>query len=241
MRGWGKLKKGILMKKVFLIVVSMVSFVMAESVGLQYGGVYATHIHHDGSEEDVELMRVMPEECFDGVNISVEHIFGGKHAASEIPEACKKTFVATVGKVTPMQIAKGVKTVGELEVLDFINKMSESPQAYLLIDSRMPNWYESGTIPGAVNLPYNAMEFDMNLKEDYLHMLQTLSIKEQNGKLDFSNVKKILLFCNASWCGQSPSAIKILLKLGYPAEKILWYRGGLQSWLSLGFNTIKPK
>ncbi len=53
--------------------------------------------------------------------------------------------------------------------------------------------------------------------------------------------RQLYFFCNGSWCGQSPYAIKHLLKMGYPAEKLLWYRGGLQSWLMLGFNTIKPK
>jgi hypothetical protein len=42
------------------------------------------------------------------------------------------------------------------------------------------------------------------------------------------------------WCGQSPSNIKTLLKFGYPAHKIKWYRGGMQSWSNLGLNTVKP-
>jgi hypothetical protein len=31
-----------------------------------------------------------------------------------------------------------------------------------------------------------------------------------------------------------------LLKFGYPAEKIKWFRGGMQTWEVLGFNTVKP-
>jgi len=30
-----------------------------------------------------------------------------------------------------------------------------------------------------------------------------------------------------------------LLKYGYPANKIKWYRGGMQNWEILGFNTVK--
>jgi len=41
------------------------------------------------------------------------------------------------------------------------------------------------------------------------------------------------------WCGQSPTNIKDLLALGYPAHKIKWYRGGMQDWEILGLNTAK--
>jgi hypothetical protein len=43
------------------------------------------------------------------------------------------------------------------------------------------------------------------------------------------------------WCGQSPRNIKTLLKFGYPASKIKWYRGGMQNWETLGLSTVKPK
>jgi rhodanese-related sulfurtransferase len=39
---------------------------------------------------------------------------------------------------------------------------------------------------------------------------------------------------------RSPTTIKGLLKIGYPAHKILWYRGGMQDWESLGLTTLKP-
>ncbi|MGD8570515.1 MAG: rhodanese-like domain-containing protein, partial [Gammaproteobacteria bacterium] len=39
---------------------------------------------------------------------------------------------------------------------------------------------------------------------------------------------------------QSPTAIKNLLALGYPAEKIYYYRGGMQAWQSLGMTVYKP-
>jgi rhodanese-related sulfurtransferase len=57
---------------------------------------------------------------------------------------------------------------------------------------------------------------------------------------NFDNAKTLVLFCNGSWCGQSSTTIKELLKIGYPAHKILWYRGGMQDWESLGLTTLKP-
>ena len=57
---------------------------------------------------------------------------------------------------------------------------------------------------------------------------------------DFSDAKTLVLFCNGMWCGQSPNNIKNLLKFGYPADKLKWYRGGMQAWSILGLSTAKP-
>jgi len=50
-----------------------------------------------------------------------------------------------------------------------------------------------------------------------------------------------MLWCNGPWCGQSPHAIRGLLDLGYPAEKLYYYRGGMQAWQSLGLTVVKVK
>jgi hypothetical protein len=49
-----------------------------------------------------------------------------------------------------------------------------------------------------------------------------------------------VMFCNGMWCGQSPNNIRNLLGFGYPAHKIKWYRGGMQTWEILGLTTVKP-
>ena len=70
-------------------------------------------------------------------------------------------------------------------------------------------------------------------------MTTKFGAKEQNGLFYFDNAKTLVMFCNGMWCGQSPNNIKSLLKYGYPANKIKWYRGGMQNWENLGFNTVK--
>ena len=50
---------------------------------------------------------------------------------------------------------------------------------------------------------------------------------------DFDTLGKI--------CLASVDDILTLLKFGYPAEKIKWYRGGMQNWQALGLSTVKPK
>jgi rhodanese-related sulfurtransferase len=56
----------------------------------------------------------------------------------------------------------------------------------------------------------------------------------EDDTFDFSQVKTIVVFCNGPWCSQSVALIEALLEIGYPAEKISWYRGGMQTWLAAG-------
>ncbi len=158
--------------------------------------------------------------------------------------------------VQPMQVAPGVTTVGELELLNFIQTKLNNGKG-ILIDARTPSWFDKGTIPGSINIPFTSF------KEDASPLLITsaltkLSVRKKtqgdkssirdtamsfftNKKVassawNFDEAKDIMLWCNGIWCGQSPRAIKGLLALGYPAEKISYYRGGMQSWQSLGLN-----
>jgi rhodanese-related sulfurtransferase len=122
--------------------------------------------------------------------------------------------------VHPMQSAPGVKTVGELDLLDFLS--SDVAQGNgLLIDARMPKFYNSETIPGSINILF--VLFTSSAR-DILPLLGALS--DNSGDWDFSDAKDLLLWCNRPWCDQSPRAIKALVKEGYPPEKLRYYRGG---------------
>ena len=111
----------------------------------------------------------------------------------------------------------------------------------MLIDSRTPDWVAKGTIPGAVNLPWTKLNpakgRTPSPSRDYDGQF---GAKEFEGLWDFSNAKTLVLFCNGMWCGQSPNNIESLLRFGYPAAKIKWYRGGMQDWELLGLSTVKP-
>lgn len=142
--------------------------------------------------------------------------------------------------IQPGELAPGVKTIGELEVLDYLKKAS-GDKSILVIDSRTPDWVEKGTIPGAINIPWDKLNIgksDPLTVQDILE--KHLGARFQDGFWDFSNAKTLVMFCNGPWCGQSPTNIKGLLKIGYPAHKIMWYRGGMQDWESLGLTTVKP-
>ena len=162
--------------------------------------------------------------------------------------------------IQPMQVAPGVATVGELEIFTFM-EIEINDGTGVLIDARLPSWYQKGTIPGSVNIPFTIF----NLPDDdpkFIAMMKQLGAKpkasgESGGMMtkvksmfgmesnddsawDFSEAKELLLWCNGMWCGQSPRAIHGLLKHKYPAEKIRYYRGGMQAWRILGLTVLVP-
>jgi rhodanese-related sulfurtransferase len=121
--------------------------------------------------------------------------------------------------IQPMTPAPGVTTIGELELLE----MLQDPEA-LVIDSRTPEWFAGGTIPGAVNIPYTFV----------IDELARLGCEVDFDGWDCAAARPVALFCNGVWCGQSPTAIRNMIEAGYPAERIFYYRGGMQGWRMLG-------
>jgi rhodanese-related sulfurtransferase len=141
--------------------------------------------------------------------------------------------------IHPMKAAVGVETVSELELLDFMVTKVRSGKG-ILVDARVPEWYQKGTIPGAVNIPW--MILTAGPDNPYTaKILRALDVVDDTGQWDFRGALEILLFCNGPWCDQSPRAIKNLIALGYPPEKLYYYRGGMQVWQLLGLTTIIPE
>ena len=164
-----------------------------------------------------------------------------------IPEAFTKTARhCPPFCVQPAQIAQGVETVGELEVLGYLKRISNGDRTVMVVDSRTPEWIIRGTIPGSVNIPWNKINLDVEgtfeLTAEAESMADILTTQFGahlvDGKWDFRNAKTLVMFCNGIWCPQSSANIKTLLKLGYPAYKLKWYRGGMQDWVSVGLTTV---
>jgi rhodanese-related sulfurtransferase len=139
--------------------------------------------------------------------------------------------------IHPMSAAPGVTTIGELELLHFL-QTDVAEHTGLLIDARMTTWYDSETIPGAVNIPFVIFTTTTDKRDRILELLGAKI--SASGELDFSDVLKLGLFCNGPWCDQSPRAIKALISAGYPADKLMYYRGGMQAWKMFGLTTVLP-
>jgi rhodanese-related sulfurtransferase len=144
--------------------------------------------------------------------------------------------------IQPFHLAPGVETIGELELIDYVKRMANGDKSVLLIDSRTPDWAAKGTIPGASNLPWTKLNTAKGADPISIGeiLVGEFGARELEGLWDFSQAKTLVLFCNGMWCGQSPNNIKNLLRFGYPAHKLKWYRGGMQDWEILGLSTMKP-
>ena len=171
-------------------------------------------VKHDG--KDVKLMRNQDKK-----NLIVEFY--------------QKTGRGTVQKMHPFEPHK-VDTLGERETIDYIKEMSDGDDSIIIIDSRTANWVKlTGMIPGAVNIPFTKFKTPESTLEVMEEQFEVLA----GDVFDFRNAKTLVMYCNGNWCGQSPTAIKRLLGMGYPASKIKYYRGGMQSWTALGLTVVK--
>ena len=143
--------------------------------------------------------------------------------------------------IQPSSLAPGVETIAEVEMLDYLKRMSAGDDSIVVIDSRTPDWVGRGTIPGARNVPWTKLNPAKGADPLSIAdiMEEVFGVKSLEGLMDFSNARTAVMFCNGMWCGQSPNNIKNLLKFGYPAHKIKWYRGGMQNWEILGLTTVK--
>ncbi len=143
--------------------------------------------------------------------------------------------------INPMTLAPGVETIGEIEMLDYLKKVSDGDKSVLVIDSRTEGWVKKGTIPGSVNIPWTKLNAAQGASPlDVVDIMEKdFGVTEAESLYNYTKAKTLVLFCNGMWCGQSPSNIRSLLKYGYPAHKIKWYRGGMQNWSNLGLTTVK--
>lgn len=205
------------MKKLFILLLSALTL-MANAEGEKTKevfispGVISIDILHQ--DEMIKLQRIQDRD-------------------NEISNFYLKT---TRGKIQPMHpfAPHLVETIGELEMIDYVKQRSTGDDSILVIDTRTPNWpVITGGIPTAINIPYTKFknkEKAMEIMEDQLGV-------QIDDIYDFSYAKTLVMYCNGIWCGQTPTAIKALLKYGYPASKIKYYRGGMNAWKSLGLTT----
>jgi rhodanese-related sulfurtransferase len=87
----------------------------------------------------------------DGRSIKVQRV--------QDPEYELKGYFAKTGRkcppfcIQPEQVDPRIATIGELEVFDFMENELRDNKG-LLIDARTPEWYQRGTIPGSINMPF---------------------------------------------------------------------------------------
>jgi len=175
-------------------------------------GLYSFTVEHDG--EPVEVMR-------------------NQDPTNTINELYSTTFRGMPQPMHPFE-PYDVETIGEREFVEYMQQ-SQKDENVLIVDTRTEGWHYRLTIPGSINVPYTVMkeeESAVDAMDDFG------AVENADGSFDFTNTKTLAMFCNGYWCGQTPTLVKAMLEAGYPAEKIKYYRGGMQAWTSLGFTTV---
>jgi rhodanese-related sulfurtransferase len=198
--------------------------------------VFASIAALPATAQDVRITQDFAERSItlNGTDILIQRIQDTDHMLEG--EFSRTSRVCPPFCITPFSAAPGVSTIGELEVIDFLETRVASGDA-LLLDSRLPEFFTTGSIPGGVNLPFATLAADNPYRDQ---ILTALGARKTGSGWDFSTAMTLALFGNGAWCDQSPRAIGHLLEAGYPADKLFYYRGGMQAWLQLGLNAQIP-
>lgn len=171
--------------------------------------------------------------------------------ASDCPPFC----------LLPMQLDIPVATVGETEIVDFMQTRLRD-KAGVLVDVRSMTQYRGSTIPGSINIFVTEFLKDKD-DEGFVALLESFGAKPRgevswfqrqleavgvadtslvSEHWDFSNAQDLIIWTNGPMDRSAVKAIRALVSAGYPPQKIGWYRGGMPAWQYWGFNTVKvPK
>ncbi len=142
--------------------------------------------------------------------------------------------------IQPMTLAAGVDTLGELELISYLQRQSHD-DTIKVIDARSSAEHRSGTIPGSTGVSWTDLVIAAGAVDFLIEeRLSDFGVKLDGGTADFAQARTLAVYDNGPWCGQAASMIHALLGMGYPPERIKWYRGGLQAWHSLGLTVITP-
>ena len=87
----------------------------------------------------------------------------------------------------------------------------------LLIDVRLPDWFNKGAIPGAVNVPFATLNAENPYQAD---ILRALGATPTDDGFDFSNALTLMIYGNGPWDAQGTHAVQALIAAGYPPALI---------------------
>jgi len=128
------------------------------------------------------------------------------------------------GFLQPLVPLLGVRPVTEIEVLQALNEPGT-----MVIDMRDEDEPLEATIPNSYHIPFNELEDRMD---------EMGCTRQGKGPWDCAKAPQIVAFCNGPVCPQSPIGIASMVRAGFPAARIAYYRGGMMDWEALGLTTV---
>jgi len=125
------------------------------------------------------------------------------------------SLVHAVDKTPEQVVSEAKASVGEVSI-DEVKKMIDNREDIILLDVRDREEYETGHIPGAINISRGSLDFKVHL-----------IIPDKNAK--------IVVYCGLDL--RSPLATKSMNDLGY--KKAVNMIGGLKAWKEAGYPVLK--
>ncbi len=128
---------------------------------------------------------------------------------------CPSFIVYAVDK-TPDELVKEAKAAINEISIDKVKKMVDNKENIIILDVRDREEYETGHIPGAINISRGSLDFKVRL-----------IIPDKNST--------IIVYCGLDL--RSPLATKSMNDLGY--KKAVNMIGGLKAWKEAGYPILK--
>jgi len=177
-----------------------------------------------------QVLQAKASFVFNGQQIKISR--DAQHAARHAAAFVGRGDACGAPCIVPMEVAVGVPTLGETEVLTFlVNEVANN--LGLLVDARMPHERARGFIPGSVNLPHATLNAGSDFKAE---IFEALGARALGGSFNFANAQSLLIYDTGPSSDDAGRLIGNLMAEGYPIDKIRYYRGGMQVWAVLGFS-----
>jgi len=187
-----------------------------------FAATLVAHAISGAAHADISLAQAL--FIFDGkrVEIGPNTPDAAKYASrfASIPASCDPNCIA------PAEAAVGIETVIEPQVLAFLAD-AVGKNKWLLVDARMPSDRGLGFIPGSVSLPHPTIA---EAGETRTQILKALGARAFDDIYNFADAQMLMVYDNGPSQNDAGVLIAHLLEVGYPPEKIRYYRGGMQVW-----------
>jgi len=123
----------------------------------------------------------------------------------------------------------GIRFITLAETEDLFGRRMQGAEGLLFIDSRSPEDFAAGHIPGALNVPLERVQ----------RPGKTEAGTDWAGMPDFPRAQTLVIYCEGGDCQASISLAKIIHDRGYPDIRI--FAGGWAEWTASGLPEEKSR
>lgn len=134
------------------------------------------------------------------------------------------------GCIVPIQAAKGEDTLGPIKAIGFMQAELVA-KIGLLLDVQMPARFAAGHVPGPKSAAENPYQRDI---------LLALGARDAGEVRESDTSPALAIYAAGPSQNDAVRAVQALAAAGYPAQKLRFFRGGMQERLQLGLTLSVP-